>query len=212
MLCLFDLDGTLIDSERGILACMRHAFACMGVEAPPAETLRGWIGPPLRQTFPDVVGDDPARVEQAVCHYRERFDAVGWAEHEVYTGMPDLIEALAADGHRLAIVTTKMRPQAERIVAHLPFGGAFARVYGPDAEGRHCSKAAMIAAALADFGAAPGDTAMIGDRRFDIEGARANAVAGIGVLWGFDSREELQAAGADALARDPGHLGRLLTA
>lgn len=210
MLCLFDLDGTLIDSERGILACMRHAFARMGAEAPPTATLRGWIGPPLRQTFPSVVGDDPARVEQAVRHYRERFDALGWAEHEVYAGVPELIDALAGAGHRLAIVTTKVRPQAEKIVAHLPFGAAFARVYGPDADGRHCTKATMIAQALADFGARADAATMVGDRHFDIEGARANGVRGIGALWGFGDRDELEAAGADALADAPAALRAML--
>ncbi len=210
-LILFDLDGTLIDSEPGIVACMQHAFAAMGVAAPPRERLRGWIGPPLGQTFPEVVGDDPARLAEAIAHYRARFDAEGWAEHTVYPGIAELIARLTAAGRELAIVTTKIERQARRIVEHLPFGTAFRRVYAPTSDSRHSTKAAMIAQALADFGMPAACSAMIGDRHFDIEGARANAVRAIGVGWGFGSADELRAAGADMLAATPGELGALLS-
>jgi phosphoglycolate phosphatase len=205
-LVLFDLDGTLIDSEVGIVGSMQHAFAEMGVDAPAREVLRTWIGPPLRVTFPLALGDDAERIEQAVEHYRTRFDSIGWSEHEVYPGMADLVAALAARGDRLAIVTTKLQVQAERIVAHLPFGAHFERVYGPQPGSRASEKTAMIAQALVDFGAAPGSTVMIGDRRFDIEGAVANAVRAVGVTWGFGSRDELVEAGADAIVDAPARL------
>lgn len=209
-LVLFDLDGTLIDSEAGIVGSMRHAFAAMGVEAPAQDVLRTWIGPPLRATFPGVVGDDPARVEQAVAHYRDRFDAIGWSEHTIYPGMAEVVENIAARGDRLAIVTTKLRVQAERIVAHLPFGDRFTRIYGPEPGSRASEKVAMVAQALADFGAAPEHAVMIGDRRYDIEGAKANRVRAVGVDWGFGSREELLDAGADVIVGSPeGLLGVL---
>lgn len=209
-LVLFDLDGTLIHSEAGIVGSLRHAFERLGHAAPPLEELRGWIGPPLRQSFPKVVGHDPVRIEQAVAHYRERFDAVGWSEHEVYPGISELIGSLAARGLTLAIVTTKMQSQARRIVDHLPFGQHFAAIYGPDGDSGHSEKAQMIAQALADFGVEPAQAVMIGDRHFDIEGAHANRVRGLGVAWGFGSREELAQAGADAIAQSPAELATLL--
>lgn len=209
-LVLFDLDGTLIHSEAGIVGSLRHAFERLGHAAPPLEELRRWIGPPLRQSFPRVLGDDPALTEQAVQFYRERFDSLGWAEHEVYAGIAELIETLAAQGHSLAIVTTKMHSQAARIVQHLSFGHHFRAVYGPSGDGQHSEKAQMIAQALSDFGVAPEHAAMIGDRHFDIEGARSNGVRGIGVSWGFGSREELIAAGAQAIAERPGDLASLV--
>ncbi len=202
-LVLFDLDGTLIDSEAGITGSMRHAFAAMGVDAPDAAVLRGWIGPPLRATFPDVLGDDPERIEAAVAHYAERFEATGWSEHVVYPGIAEVVDALAARGTRLAIVTTKLRTHAERIIANLSFGSRFERVYAAAVGSRHSEKAAMIAAALADFATSAGDVAMIGDRHFDIEGARANGVRAIGVTWGFGSRAELREAAADAIVDAP---------
>jgi len=107
-----------------------------------------------------------------------------------------MIAALAEGGHRLAVVTSKTRAHAEPIVAHLPFGHLFERLYAPPPSTAHSEKAEMIAAALADFGHAADDTLMVGDRLFDIEGAVANGVRGVGVLWGFGDREELEAAGA----------------
>ena len=209
-LCLFDLDGTLIDSEPGIAACIRHACDKLGVHAPA--DLRSWIGPPLRHGFAPLLGHDVERIEAAVDYYHERFATLGWREHAVYPGIAAMIERLQAAGHTLAVVTSKPERHARPIVEHLPFGAAFSRLYGPDPSSPHSEKASMIAAALADFGASPGQAAMIGDRRFDIEGALANRVRAIGALWGFGTRDELAQAGAHALARDPAHLTDLLLA
>ncbi|GAB2799733.1 HAD hydrolase-like protein [Dyella kyungheensis] len=209
MLCLFDLDGTLIDSEIGILGCVRHALTQLGV-AHPAE-MRHWIGPPLRHSFAPLLDHDHDRVEQAVEFYHERFHAIGWQEHTVYPGIESMIGRLQAAGHTLAVVTSKPERHARPIIEHLPFGAAFSRLYGPDPSSPHSEKATMIAAALADFNAEPEHAVMIGDRHFDIDGAVANRVRGVGVLWGFGTRAELEKAGADELARDPEHLAQLLT-
>ena len=209
-LVLFDLDGTLIDSQAGIFASLRHAFAQINAALPSADVLRTWIGPPFYQTFPSVLGDDHARIESALAHYREHYVETGWLGHTVYDGIDEAIEKLHAQGAQLGIVTTKVLPQARKIVAHLPFGRHFTRIYGADAKTAHSAKAEMIAAALADFGVAAEHAAMIGDRHFDIAGARANSVRGIGVAWGFGSIEELDSAGAHAIAHRPHELPGLL--
>ena len=209
-LVLFDLDGTLIDSEPGITACLAHAFERIGAELPARDVLRSWIGPPFRQTFPSVLGDDEARIVAAIDHYRDRFEDVGWTEHAIYGGIPGLSASIAGRGDALAVVTTKPESQARLIVDHFPFGGAFARVYGPSDRHAHRSKAEMIAEALADFGARAEHATMIGDRHFDIEGARANDVRGLGVAWGFGSIEELCDAGAHAIPANPAALAELL--
>jgi phosphoglycolate phosphatase len=129
----------------------------------------------------------------------------------VYDGIPELIASITERGDALAVVTTKPESQARLIVDHFPFGGAFARVYGPSDRHTHRSKAEMIADALADFGAAAEQATMIGDRHFDIEGARANGVRGLGVAWGFGSVDELRGAGAHAIADRPPDLDALLT-
>jgi phosphoglycolate phosphatase len=206
MLFLFDLDGTIIDSEVGIFAGIRHSMAAVGAEAPDHATMRSWIGPPLRVSFGEVLNGDVERVEAAVAAYTERFHEIGWSEHQVYDGIPEAIAALAARGDRLAVVTSKTRSHAERIIEHLPFGKAFDRVYAPGPESAHSEKAAMVAAALADFAHPEGDTFMIGDRRYDMEGAVANQVRGVGVLWGFGDRAELEQAGAWTIVEKPADL------
>ena len=209
-LALFDLDGTLIDSASGILSSIEYAFAQIGAPLPEREILHTWIGPPFHQTFPSVLGDDPARVELAIENYREHYMATGWAGHSVYPGIAEVIAALVAAGCALGVVTTKPVAQARKIIEHLPFAAAFARIYGPDIKTAHSAKTQMIAQALEDFAAPAVQTAMIGDRHFDIEGARANGVRAIGVAWGFGSVEELRAAGAQAIAQRPDELTEIL--
>ncbi|HWX65590.1 MAG TPA: HAD hydrolase-like protein [Rhodanobacter sp.] len=212
MLCLFDLDGTLIDSEHGITACVKHALARLDVPAPAHEELRRWIGPPLRHSFAPLLDHDAQRIETAVEYYHERFNTHGWREHAIYPGIEELIERLLAAGHQLAVVTSKPQQHAAPIIAHLPFGDAFLRLYGPHPDSAHSEKASMIATALVDFACKPTDAVMIGDRHFDIDGAVVNHVRGIGVLWGFGSRTELEQAGANAIAATPDELARLLLA
>lgn len=211
-LILFDLDGTLIDSEIGITRSMQHALRALGVEPPSQETLRSWIGPPLHASFPSVLGDDAARVDLAVDHYRERFNDIGWSEHSVYPGIADLIAMLAARGNQLAVVTSKIEDQARRIVGNLSFGHHFDAVYGPAMGARSSEKAVLVALALQEMDGSPDNTVMIGDRRFDIEGARANGVPSIGVLWGFGEVEELREAGADHIVVAPADLETCLAA
>src|SRR5512139_817331 len=167
----FDLDGTLIDSAVGITRCVAYAFEKLGEPAPPQHALRAWIGPPLRDSFGPLLGD-AERTERAVEFYRERFDAHGWLEHEIYDGIGEAIEALHAAGHRLAVVTAKNEPHAERIVAHLPFGHRFEAISGASVDGRISHKSQLIAQALARLGVDAGACCMIGDRHMDIDGAR----------------------------------------
>ncbi len=210
MLCLFDLDGTLIDSEQGITACIRHALARLELPLPQPAELRRWIGPPLWQSFAPLLDHDPDRIASAIGYYHERFHTHGWREHAVYPGIEALVAQLRAAGHRLAVVTSKPQRHATPIVEQLAFGDAFEHIYGPHPGSAHSEKAMLIADALRDFGYAPAQAVMIGDRHFDIEGAIANRMRGIGVLWGFGSRDELQQAGAHTTVATPDELSRAL--
>src|SRR5690606_39204374 len=119
---------------------IEYALGTLDVAPPPRSELRGWIGPPLRATFPTVLGPEPERIERAIAAYRERFMDIGWREHRLYDGIADVIAALAARGDRLAVVTTKPAVYAEPIVASLPFGAAFERVYTAPPKSAHSEK------------------------------------------------------------------------
>ena len=205
----FDLDGTLIDSAIGITRCVAYALEKMGQPVPGDAELRKWIGPALRTSFAPVFGD-AQRVEQAVELYRERFDALGWQEHEIYAGIGEVVQGLHAAGHRLAVVTAKNEPHARRIVEHLPFGGCFEDIIGATVDGSRSHKPELIAEAMQRLSLQPAQCRMIGDRRMDIEGARHHGMRNIGVLWGFGGAEELQAAGVDVMAETPQQLAQLL--
>ena len=138
-----------------------------------------------------------------------RFESHGWLEHQVYAGIGDAIEALHADGHRLAVVTAKNEPHARRILAHLPFGHRFENIIGATADGRLSHKADLIAEALRRLALTPDACWMIGDRRMDIEGARHHGMRNVGVLWGFGGEQELRDAGAEHRVNAPGQLAPL---
>lgn len=202
----FDLDGTLVDSEAGIVASIARGFTGLGLEVPPPTQLRSWIGPPLRDSFADHLHGDAARVEQALALYREHYDASGWRQHRLFDGIAELIAALQAQGRQLAVVTSKNERFARRIVEHLPFADAFVDVIGASDDGVRRFKVDLIAEALRRLSLSAPQCVMIGDRKMDIEGAAAHAMRSIGVLWGFGDAAELRAAGAGALAATPAEL------
>ncbi len=201
----FDLDGTLIDSAIGITRCVAYALERMDQPVPPEPELRRWIGPALRTSFAPLF-DDAGRVEEAVGHYRVRFEAHGWAEHEIYAGIETAVRSLHAAGHRLAVVTAKNEPHARKIIAHLPFGGCFDDIIGATPDGSRSHKPELIGEALHRLSLRAADCWMIGDRHLDIEGARHHGMRNAGVLWGFGGEAELRDAGAGALVGEPSGL------
>ena len=209
-LWLFDLDGTLIDSAPGIHASINHALTALGLAPLPVAQLPQWIGPPLRESFARVL-PDAAAVETAITRYREHYAAQGWAAHRVYPGIPELLRQLVDGGAQLAIVTSKVERYARQIVQATHWGQHFHAVYGVGAASAHSEKAAQVAQALRDFAVSAADAAMLGDRHYDIAGARANGVQALGALWGYGTRAELLDAGADAVFATPAALAQWAT-
>jgi len=197
---LFDLDGTLADPREGIVACFRHALEAFAVPIPPDDELAKLIGPPLRRTLTELLGYERRHVaERALAKFRERFAEKGIYENTVYPGVHDGLARLRAAGFRLFIATSKPRVYAERIAKHFGFHDHFTRVHGAELTGEHETKGDLIAHILATEGIAPSSAHMVGDRKYDVEGAHANGLACLGVLWGYGSREELTEAGARGL-------------
>ena len=200
MKLLFDLDGTLTDPGVGIVRCIRHALAALGRDEYDDARLRRCVGPPLADSFRLLLQtEDEATLARAVALYRERFGTVGLFENAVYDDIPELLRELHAQGRELYVVTSKPHVYARRIVRHFGLEGWFREIYGSKLDGTRVHKRELIRWVLEREQLAPGDACMIGDRGHDVAGARANGVRAIGVLWGYGSREELAAAGADAL-------------
>jgi phosphoglycolate phosphatase len=209
---LLDLDGTLTDSRPGIIARIKHALAVLQQPSPIDASLHRFIGPPLRDTFSELLavhGDDRT-VDLAIAAYRERFTTLGMFENTVYERIPHALDELAASGARLYLATSKPRVFAERILEYFGLAARFVAVYGSELDGARADKSELIAHALSMSKLAAGETLMVGDRCHDVHGAVRNGVFPAGVLWGYGSQEELELAGAKRLLSHPSELGQLL--
>ncbi len=198
---LLDLDGTLTDPKPGITGCISYALNQLGHPSPPSDELTWCIGPPLRGSFCELVGED--RADEALAKYRERFADVGLFENEVYPGVHDCLASLTETGFNLALATSKPFVYAERIIEHFALRPYFTRLYGSELDGTRADKTDLIAYIRECEGIELDMAMMVGDRRHDIEGAKANGIRGIGVLYGYGSAEELSAAGARRLCEAP---------
>lgn len=191
---LVDLDGTITDPAPGILTSVRFALQGVGVAPPSADSLHWVIGPPLRVTFPQL-GVAPADVERAVGLYRERYvTRGGMYEAALIPGIGEALRALARDGHRLYVATSKPHVYATPIIAHFGLADVFDAIHGAELDGSIDSKADVIASILSRHAIAPQTCIMIGDTPFDVEGARRHGIPTIGVSWGHGG-ERLAASG-----------------
>jgi phosphoglycolate phosphatase len=202
---LLDLDGTLTDPQIGITRSIRHALETLNLPVPSAQALISFIGPPLLETFHDLVGD-AILAQRCVDHYRERFSTVGLYENEIFTDVPEMLDQLVAAGHRLYLATSKPHVFASRILDHFGLTPRFTAIYGSELDGTRTRKADLIAHLLATEGLGGEPAVMIGDREHDVHGAAANNLPVIGVLYGYGSRAELEAAGATAFVAAPAEI------
>lgn len=204
---LFDLDGTLTDSRDGIVRCYQHALAELGREVPSGRELMPYVGPPLASCFAALLQtDDEATIEQAITSYRHRFDRQGIFENALYSGIVEALSALSRTAHPLYVVTSKPAAYANRILEYFAIAKFFRAVYGPELSDRRFSKAWLVRTALNANGIMRQSAFIVGDRADDIAAARQNGVRSIGVTWGYGSRQELETAGADALAESAAEL------
>ena len=203
---LLDLDGTLIDSAPGILDSCRAALRALGHESPPLDA-SGLIGPPIEEIMGALLAQfDDDRVVEGVAAYRADYGAHGLFGSQPYPGIRDALIAMHEAGSRLLIATSKRRRFALRILAHVGLLEVFDSVYGSE-DGRALDqKPELIAHVIAQHALERGLCLMVGDRRHDIAGAKANGIQSLGVLWGYGTREELTGAGANGLVECPADL------
>ena len=201
---LFDLDGTLTDSKLGIVESIKAAMVGMKRPLSPHTNLDACIGPPLRESFARLLNTtDPDLVNQAVALYRERYGTKGLYENEMYPNIPELLSELKGAGYRLFVATSKPKFYADKIIAHFGLSQYFEHVYGCKLNGELRHKPDLIRHILQQEQLSPTQTIMIGDRKHDILGAKANGLRAAGVTYGYGHEDELLSAGADWIFHKP---------
>ena len=201
---LFDLDGTLTDPGLGITNSVAYALEKYHISVKDRRELYPFIGPPLWRSFSEFYGFDEKQTRQAIVYYREYFGEKGLFENEVYAGIPDVLAALKQAGKTLLVATSKPEIYTNRILEHFDLARYFDVVAGATMDETRNEKADIIAYALKQIADAdPSKIVMIGDRKFDILGARENGIDSIGVLYGYGSRAELEEAQATYIAEEP---------
>ena len=208
---LFDLDGTLTNSELGITKSVQHALRKFGIEVEDRTVLRPFIGPPLGESFQVFYGMSVEESEQAIKYYRERFSVKGLYENEVYPGVEKMLQVLKESGKKLILATSKPEKFTMLILEHFDLLKYFDFVAGATMDGSRGEKADVIRYALELSGIEDkSEVIMIGDRKFDILGAKENGLASMGVLYGFGDREELTEAGADYIVETAEDIVKIL--
>ncbi len=202
---LFDLDGTLTRSHPGIVESARHALKTLGYDC-EGKDLTLFVGPPLYESFL-FLGLTEDQTREGIRLFRARYEVDGWTNATVFPGIVSLLRSLKAHGAFLGVVTAKPTVQAERVLKGFGLWKYFDRVVSTSAQDDHCDKAELIRRALPSGCRRP---CMVGDRRFDMEGAVGAGVDGIGALYGYGTREELTGSGAKVVAESVEALTTLL--
>ena len=196
---LFDLDGTLVDSGIGVTNSVAYALDKFGITPPPRQELFKFIGPPLTQSFREFCGFDGEKTTLAIKYYREYYSQKGILECTMYEGVLELMKSLKQKGYKLGLATSKPEIYATQVVEnkgilpYIDYVGA-----ATTDEKTRATKEAVIEYVLGLCEEKDkGKILMVGDRHFDINGARAYGLDSVGVTFGYGSREELSKAGAD---------------
>ena len=201
---LFDLDGTLTDPGIGITNSVAYALDKLGFAVPPREELYSFIGPPLRDSFMSFCGyTDEADGDRAVEIYREYFRPKGIFENKVYAGVPEMLSRLKEANLRLYVATSKPEPFALQVLEHFALLPNFDGCVGSDMAGTLVKKADVIGEVFRRYGLSREGALMVGDRSFDVKGGHLAGLPVLGVSYGYGSKEELEIAGADAIAASP---------
>ena len=194
---LFDLDGTLTASAEGITKSIQYALQKLGIEETDLEKLEAFVGPPLLDQFMEAYGMDLETARQAVVYYRERYSAQGMYENQLYEGIRELLEDLSGRGYILGVASSKGLMYVEQILDYFQISSFFTVIEGSRMDGSRLSKGDVIQEALKKLNMENhrDQAVMVGDRKYDILGAREAGIDCIAVSYGYGSVQELEQAG-----------------
>ena len=227
---LFDLDGTLTDPKLGITTCVQYALRSFGIEEENLDKLEPFIGPPLIESFKQFYGFSQEQALSAQEKYRERFSVTGWQENEMYPGIDTMLKTLSDWGVKLAVASSKPEVFVEKILVHFGIRDYFTAAVGSELDGRRVNKDEVVLEALHRLGVITQDDAegyltegkvfgnglknknlaMVGDRKFDVEGAKAMNLVSVAVSYGYAQGEELKLAQPDYIADTVEELSKIL--
>lgn len=211
---LFDLDGTLTDPKAGITRCVQHALKSFGITENNLSLLEPFIGPPLKDSFMKFYSMTEEESEKAVEVYRERFSEKGLYENEIYPGMEKMLARLKESGKNLAVASSKPTVYVKRILKYFSIDKYFDVIMGSELDGTRVKKEEVVGEALKQLGVDKNTDksriVMVGDREFDIQGAKAFSLISVGVRYGYAAEHELENAGADYVVDSVKELEKLL--
>lgn len=187
---IFDLDGTLTDSRKGIYNSLHYAIDRLGLKTPPEETLSSFIGPSLQKSFKSFFELDDQNTDLAVKLFREYYTEKGWRENELYPGITELFVQLKSQNKKIFVATSKYEKYAAKILEHFELDKFLSGLKGADYSGT-LSKTELISEILRTNNLTHSKAVMVGDTHFDVHAAKECSIASIAVGYGFGKKEEL---------------------
>ncbi|MBQ0092900.1 MAG: HAD-IA family hydrolase [Clostridiales bacterium] len=208
---LFDLDGTLVDTTEGVIKCIDHALKHFGLPIEDTVPFGYYMRPPLFESFTKFAGLSEQDARTAIEIYRERYDTLGKKECFVPDGIEEILQGLCGQGKQLAVSTSKLETAAVEVLERFGLAKYFATVSGSDPEEKVSSKEAVIEQALDRLGVTDKSRVlMIGDRKYDILGAKKCGIRSLGLYAGAAEPGEMENAGADYVAHSVAEMKSLL--
>lgn len=201
---LFDLDGTLTDSGEGITKSVQYAIEKIGMPSPALEELRPFVGPPLMEQFMAFCHITEEEARKAIDYYRERYSLVGIYENQPYEGILETLRKLKKQGYLLGVASSKPEYYVKKILEYFSMDAYFEAVVGSELNGQRTRKSEVIEEALRRLGYEKRrrEVVLVGDREFDVLGARAMGIDCVAVTYGYGSREELERVAPSAIVSD----------
>ena len=199
----FDLDGTLTDPASGLIAGFKYALDAYGIDYGNEESLKKFIGPPLQDAWEEEYGVSRETALAMLCKFREFYNVYGWWDNKPYDGVREMLAALKSAGKTLILATSKPERIAKRVLALFELDGYFDFIGGASTDLKRDKKHEVLAYSLSAVGCTDADSSdaiLVGDRKYDAEGAALCGIDSLGVLWGHGSRDEIESSGFTLIA------------
>ncbi len=208
---LFDFDGTIADNSEGVCKSFAYALSKYGITVENLDDLIPVMGPPLKDSFMELYGFDEEKAEEAVQKYRERYAVKGLMEYHIYDGIDELFTKLRQSGYKLVLATCKPENFARKILDDASLTHHFHFIAGADMQGNISHKEDVLNYIVNSLNISDvSKCLMIGDRKFDLIGAKEFGMDALGVLYGFGDLNELSSYPSIGIAKTVGDISNML--